>query len=518
MQTQTEGRLARIERNIDREVAGNLAISRSTAGTFTIMPRNVGEIMEFAKMMAVSDFCVRPGFRGNPGACLAVALQAFRCGGDPFAWANKAYITKSKSGDEQISYEAQLIHAIVTSSGVLQKRLRPVYEGQGTKRKCKIIGYIKGEEEPFEYESPTVEEIAVKNSPLWTADRDQQLYYYTTRAWARRYVPEILLGIYAPEEMGDVIDMEPETPEPQRVDYREPEPEPELFAVVALDGEVFEFEAPANAVDALRTVLTGARRAGPKMLEAAIENNAEVMTQLGEAGAMLLAEFPPPAPSAPRTEAPAPVPDPAHTEPGRATPTEPPGSPPEGQSAAPPSQPSQAAAAPSAPPPAAAAPTDDDDRFPGDLPPGQRLGGVGDNPPISHQREEGQVLPPTQVAAAPGTSQDVMVDSPAPTVAAGASSSAGPGPNATTPASPSEGERQSKFIGPPPMSRGRPDYRTYVRGLLIPKVKQQTSSDDLAWLLSDNNEHIEQARSAVAKPDIDELDQAIEATFARLRP
>jgi hypothetical protein len=68
------------------------------------------------------------------------------------------------------------------------------------------------------------------------------------------------------------------------------------------------------------------------------------------------------------------------------------------------------------------------------------------------------------------------------------------------------------------MSRGRPDYRTYVRGLLIPKVKQQTSSDDLAWLLSDNNEHIEQARSAVAKPDIDELDQAIEATFARLRP
>jgi hypothetical protein len=485
------------------------------------MPRNVGEIMEFAKMMAVSDFCVRPGFRGNPGACLAVALQAFRCGGDPFAWANKAYITKSKSGDEQISYEAQLIHAIVTSSGVLQKRLRPVYEGQGPKRKCKIIGYIKGEEEPFEYESPTVEEIAVKNSPLWSADRDQQLYYYTTRAWARRYVPEILLGIYAPEEMGDVIDMEPETPEPQRSDYHEPEPEPEpeLFAVVALDGEVFEFEAGANALDALRTVLTGARRAGAKMLEAAIENNADVMTQLGEAGAMLLAEFPPPAPSAPRTEAPAPVPDPAHTEPGRVTPSEPPGSPPEGQSAPPPTEPSRPAEVAPAPPPAATAPIPEDDRFPGDLPPGQRLA----MPPaevvdVGSQRMD-PARPPTQVAAASGTSQDVMGGSPAPTVAAGASSPAGPGPTATTPASPSEaGERQSKFIGPPPMSRGKPDYRTYVRGLLIPKVKQQTSSDDLAYLLGDNAANIEQARSAVAKPDIDELDQAIEATFARLRP
>jgi hypothetical protein len=190
----------RIENKIDKEVAGGLALA-SGGTSITVIPASMGEVMEFAKMMAISGIAVRPAFRGNPGACLGVAMQAFRWGMDPFAVTNKAYVVKNKSGDEQIAYEAQLIHAVVNERAPLQNRLRPVYSGEGAKRICKISGLLKGETEPLEYESPEFAKIQPKNSPLWTTDPDQQLFYYSVRAWARRHVPEVLLGVYTEDEM-----------------------------------------------------------------------------------------------------------------------------------------------------------------------------------------------------------------------------------------------------------------------------------------------------------------------------
>lgn len=435
METQTisgDNRLARIERGLDRELANNMPVSRSTGGTMTIAPQSMGELMEFSKLMSLSSFCIRPSFRGNPGACLAVSLLAFRCGGDPWAFANKAYIVKNQKGEETISYESQLIHAIVTTSKVLQRRLRAEYSGEGPQRRCKITGWLKGEDQPFEYLTPTVAEIKVRNSPLWEADRDQQLFYYATRAWARRHVPEILLGIYAPEEMGDVIDMESE-PEPQPGDFQaEPEPEPERFEVVALDSERHEFGTPEAAIDALRTVLNAARRGGRKMLEAAAENNERLLESLGEAGAALLAEF---APEETQT---------------RETPPPPP-----------------AAPDPEKPPPAPPEATADE--------------------MLRDPAEGRRIVPPEE----PPLSGEVDQ-------------------------APDESERVSRAIQLP-VTRGKPDYSMFVRALLIPKVKQQTSSNDLAYLLGDNAEAIEAARGLLAARDVAELDEAIEAAWSRLR-
>jgi hypothetical protein len=36
---------------------------------------------------------------------------------------------------------------------------------------------------------------------MWTTQLDQQLAYHGARVWARRYAPEVMLGVYAPEEM-----------------------------------------------------------------------------------------------------------------------------------------------------------------------------------------------------------------------------------------------------------------------------------------------------------------------------
>src|ERR1700680_1972716 len=286
-------RMKQIESRIDKEIAGGLVLSASS-GVATIAPRNIGELMEFAKMMAVSGPCVRSAFRGNPGACLALAIQAFRWGADPFAVANKAYITKNnKTGEEQIAYEAQLVHAIINSSSVLQKRLRPTYSGEGASRKCVIVGLVKGEEEPLEYESPEIAKIGVKNSPLWTADPDQQLFYYSSRAWARRHVPEILLGIYTTDENLDAIDLVPDVtpPRPRREDYLSPpsppplEETPDPYEIVDHVGEYIQTASVDEACETFRDFLNEAQEArGAEGVVAVWENNAALMTLLEERG------------------------------------------------------------------------------------------------------------------------------------------------------------------------------------------------------------------------------------------
>lgn len=265
-------RTDQIERAINREVAGALTIQQHGAGTFSVVPRSMSELLEFSKLMAISGICIRPHFRGNPGACLAITLQAMKWGADPFAVANKAFEVNG-----QLAYESQLIHAIVNSSPALAKRLNVTYAGAAQERRCLVTGWIKGEDAAREYESPRLADITPKNSPLWKTDPDQQLFYYSTRAWARRWVPEVLLGIYAPDEMqARTIEMAPE-PEPRREDYitqREPEPEPEpQFSVVDWEGVVREFHTVEKAEEALAMVLTESAKRGLDALNAACGDN-----------------------------------------------------------------------------------------------------------------------------------------------------------------------------------------------------------------------------------------------------
>lgn len=282
----------RIEQKIDKDVTGALAVV-GTGGAANIVPKSLGELMEFAKVMALAGPCIRPQFRNNPGACLAISLQAFRWGQDPFAVANKAYLTRSKSGDEQIAYEAQLVHAIVNTRAPLQKRLRVTYSGEGVQRRCKVTGYLAGETDPSEYESPAIAQIAVKNSPLWSADPDQQLHYYATRAWARRHVPEILLGVYTPDEIATqerqydpnrAIDV---TPRPTRGDAPQAEPDP--FVIALFDGKEQAVADAQEATDCFAALLHETAGRGRDAVDGLWESNT-LSAQLRDRGWEDLAE------------------------------------------------------------------------------------------------------------------------------------------------------------------------------------------------------------------------------------
>lgn len=196
--------LQRIEEKLDKAVAGAVAVSDSVGG---VMFTSMAEVMEFAKLLSLAGTAVPKHLRGNPGGCLAITIQALEWRMSPIAVANKSYEV-----NDRIAYESQLIHAVIEARAPLKQRLRAVYSGDGVERACKVSGHLKGEVDPLEYDSPPISKIKVKNSPLWTADPDQQLWYYAVRAWARKYCPDVLLGIYSADELEDTEPEGPATP------------------------------------------------------------------------------------------------------------------------------------------------------------------------------------------------------------------------------------------------------------------------------------------------------------------
>ncbi|WP_417615367.1 recombinase RecT [Parasphingorhabdus sp.] len=161
------------------------------------LPANMAEAMELGKLMAAGNFV--PGhLRGKPGDCLAIIMQASRWGMDPFAVANKTYFV-----NDRMAYEAQLVAAVVNSSGLLNGRLSPRWEGQGNDLVCTVSCKIKGDDE-VKTRRVEIKNISVRNSPLWKQDPEQQLGYYAIRAWARLHTPEVLLGVYTKEEIEEI--------------------------------------------------------------------------------------------------------------------------------------------------------------------------------------------------------------------------------------------------------------------------------------------------------------------------
>lgn len=163
-------------------------------GRAAFLPTSMGEAMEIAKLMAGGNF-VPKHLRGMPGDCLAVVMQAARWGMDPFAVGNKTYFV-----NDRMAYEAQLVNAVVNSSNVLDGRLKVEWSGEGNSLKCLVSGRIKGDPD-IKTREVKLANIKTRNSPLWQSDPEQQIAYFATRAWARLHAPEVLLGVYTPDEI-----------------------------------------------------------------------------------------------------------------------------------------------------------------------------------------------------------------------------------------------------------------------------------------------------------------------------
>lgn len=194
-----------------------MSLTTSNGGG-ALMPQNMESAIRFAEMMARAKM-VPVHLQGQVGDCLMVVEQAGRWGMSPFAVAQCTSVIQGR-----LMYEGKLVAAALHTSGALATRLAYDYTGEGNSRVVRVSATLAGEAAP-RFVDVRLSEAKTTNK-MWTTQPDQQLAYHGARVWARRYAPEVMLGVYAPEEMEPV--QAPAHPGPT-IDARaevEREPEP----------------------------------------------------------------------------------------------------------------------------------------------------------------------------------------------------------------------------------------------------------------------------------------------------
>lgn len=183
---------------------------------------SLDKMMRLADVMATGRATMPKHFNGNAADCLAVIMQAMQWQMNPFAVAQKTHLVNGVLG-----YEAQLVNAVITACAPVRDRLHYEWFGDwgkvigkfiiknGDKGEYRQPGWKMADEEglgvkvwaTFRGENkPRVLELLLsqartRNSTLWADDPRQQLAYLATKRWARLYCPDVILGVYSPDEL-----------------------------------------------------------------------------------------------------------------------------------------------------------------------------------------------------------------------------------------------------------------------------------------------------------------------------
>lgn len=187
---------------------------------------NLEKMMSVANVMASSKVTVPQHFRNSTGDCLAVVMQAMQWKMNPFAVAQKTHLVNGTLG-----YEAQLVNAVIQTSGSITGRFHYEYQGDGATLSCRVGAVIAGESEITWGEWLKSSDVTTKNSPLWKTNPKQQLGYLQVKNWARLYCPGAILGVYTPDELDQSLpaqgekDITPASQQPEQPQAAAEKPE-----------------------------------------------------------------------------------------------------------------------------------------------------------------------------------------------------------------------------------------------------------------------------------------------------
>jgi len=183
---------------------------------------SLDKMMRLAEVMATGRATLPKHFNGNPADCLAVVMQSMQWKMNPFAVAQKTHLVNGVLG-----YEAQLVNAVITTCAPVVDRLHYEWYGawekvigkftikNGDKGEYRVPGWkledeeglgvkvwatFRGEDEPRVLEL-LLAQARTRNSTLWADDPRQQLAYLATKRWSRLYCPDVILGVYSPDEL-----------------------------------------------------------------------------------------------------------------------------------------------------------------------------------------------------------------------------------------------------------------------------------------------------------------------------
>lgn len=190
----------------------------------------LGQLQAFAGLMAQSAVTVPAHLAGKPADCMAIVMQAMQWGMNPYAVAQKTHLVNGVLG-----YEAQLVNAVIASSSAIKGRFHYRYGGEWerctrtqeiTREKngkngkytvtervrgwsdedevglyVEVGAILRGESEITWGEPIYLSGVVTRNSPLWVSNPKQQIAYLAVKYWARLYCPEVILGVYSPDEV-----------------------------------------------------------------------------------------------------------------------------------------------------------------------------------------------------------------------------------------------------------------------------------------------------------------------------
>ena len=199
--------------------------SVSSPGNMIFQPGMLERVEHLAEIMAKSRSMVPAHLRGNASDCMAIVMQSAQWRMDPFAVAQKTYQIQAGA---PIGYEAQLVNAVIIQNGPFTSRPRYKFFGNWEKVQGRLtiktsskgkkfavpawsdadeegIGVtvtvqVKGEDEPTAMDV-LLKQCWPRNSTNWANDPQQQLCYAAIRKMVRRHFPDVIMGIYTPDEI-----------------------------------------------------------------------------------------------------------------------------------------------------------------------------------------------------------------------------------------------------------------------------------------------------------------------------
>ena len=183
-------------------------------------PNVMNSMERLSQLMAGGRATVPEHLRGNPGDCLGVVMQAAALNINPFTLAQKSYIIGGKIG-----YESQLVNALIINSGLIDGRFEYKWGGDWSTfkpkprpkkgQKADYSNYfvdeslwiqagakIKGQNE-VSWTEAICPGKQNHMSGMWWSSPLQQAKYLAVNVWARAYAPDIILGMYTPDELQD---------------------------------------------------------------------------------------------------------------------------------------------------------------------------------------------------------------------------------------------------------------------------------------------------------------------------
>ncbi|WP_309386047.1 hypothetical protein [Cerasicoccus frondis] len=169
------------------------ALATHSAPT-ALIPTNIPEAVSFSEQMALANL-IPEHLQKKPADCLRVVMQSSQWGMNPFAVADSTSIIHGK-----LMFEGKLVAAVVNSRGNLSKRLNYKFTGEGNNLKLVVTGRVRGEEEDREITLTYQQACEINKNGQVRKNPEQQMSYIGARIWARRHMPELMLGVHADDE------------------------------------------------------------------------------------------------------------------------------------------------------------------------------------------------------------------------------------------------------------------------------------------------------------------------------